>query len=336
MISSKIANHFAHLDKTVQARLLRYLRSLNRNVQRMGTIIDLAITWSNKCFSTDMRKLEKAYVSIDEDFAFSYKLFYAKTYVRIILSQDTKYAEMARNIHFYGALLFVGAGISFESGLPLVGCLKQLVCKALDQVNNSIDWKSKWNSDSDSCWNELEKPENEKALRYFKTQFANLSREEKPSDSHRIVAQLFEEGRILETLCVNWDDLIERAYTQLTGKAMYKITSEGVSRSHSLWKLHGDVEKLDEPWVLPNNKKGRVFNSLIEFLRSLDRPTVFIIIGYSESEENISNQIVKELQRNRETYRIRPDLDPELKSEDHIIGTAEYALSTIKDIISAI
>ena len=240
-------------------------------------------------------------------------------YLRGVLSQTEKLSGAHKRIKSYGSVFLVGAGISFESGMPLSDILGDILrfCKAgsYDELRN----------DSDKC------------LR-FKNEFRKICLSKAPGQSHKSMALNYPK-HIWEIVCLNWDNLIERGASEI-GKSVSKVNEDRipVGKSH-LWKFHGDVELIGKDnergkggWVLPD-EKGYVFDCFAEYIKTSGLGSsifTFLIVGYSEKEEEIYNAIIDQFEDKppRPTYRIGLDLS-RLKEDNYIVGPSAFVLKEI-------
>jgi hypothetical protein len=140
----------------------------------------------------------------------------------------------------------------------------------------------------------------------------------------------------LEVISLNWDDLLEKAARE-EGKDINKQNEDTiVTTTRCLWKFHGDIMKITQDntpghggWIFPD-EQGYVFESFKKYIETTnlkDQLFTFLIVGYSEKEKTVYDDIINLLESNppRPTYRISPDLKY-LHQTSHIIGTAEFIL----------
>jgi hypothetical protein len=244
----------------------------------------------------------------------------AYTYVHGVLAQDRKFATLRDSIKSYGSVFVVGAGLSFESGMPLSVHLKSLLnfCK----VSNYDEL--------------LEEPS--KCYR-FKMEFEKICNNKSVGKSHSLIVKNFPDT-IKEILCLNWDNLIEKAARKI-GKTIPKISDnmdEPVAKGH-LWKFHGDVERItmenergNGGWVFPS-ESGYVFDSFERYIRKQDGlgESIFtlVIVGYSESDTNIKELLTSlEQVPPRPTFRITTQLRY-LHEPNYLVGPSDFVLQRI-------
>jgi len=243
----------------------------------------------------------------------------ARVYIDAVLSQNKVWQDCRERIKAYSSIFLAGAGLSYESDMPLSNILDDLLkfCRV-------------------STWDELRK-DLTKCLE-FKQQFKRICDNKQPSNSHRLVMLNFP-THIWEIICLNWDDLFEKAAI-LIGKTINKQNEEQPTTTERyLWKFHGDVDNIREDnilgkggWVFPD-EEGYVFDSFKEYIKRTevnDQLFTFVIVGYNETEKVIYDEIIALLERipPRPTYRIGLDLKS-LHKENHIVGTAEFTLNKI-------
>lgn len=241
------------------------------------------------------------------------------SYIRGVLGQGRKWKKAREEIRSWGSVFLVGAGFSFESGMPLGEILESLLKFA-----------------GGKNWEEL-RLDKDKVL-VFQREFKRTNDGKKPGDSHILVARNFSEHHIEEIICTNWDNLIERAYRDLIGRDIPKINEEqaSVSGSNYLWKLHGDVENVNnkKEFVLPD-EGGRVFKCFVEYVnRVKQKMFAFIIVGYSEGDKKIYDQIINKFQQRRPTYRVGMDLEHLDGNDEYIVGPSDFVLQKILPISS--
>ena len=243
---------------------------------------------------------------------------HAVGYVDAVLAQSNKWLGLRSRILAYSSVFVAGAGVSFGSEMPLSNILTDLVtfCQARD-------WREIAGSPA-------------KCL-IFKNEFKRISDGKKPSLSHCLVVANFP-NRVLEIICLNWDDLFERA-AQAVGKLLNTENQDRpVTTGRHLWKFHGDVSNIQPSnipgqggWIWPD-EQGYVFPSFVTYLQNSGLKTqmfTLVVLGYAEHEEEISN-LISLLEQNppRPTFRIGLDI-ARLHDDRYIVGPSDYVLGTI-------
>lgn len=244
----------------------------------------------------------------------------AYRYIRGVLSQSKKWNSALQRIRSYRSIFLVGAGISFESGIPLTRVLSDLLkfCRAKNY--------DELRGDEEKCYE-------------FKLKFKEICNNKRPSASHKLIALNFPDY-ILEIICLNWDNLIERAFRE-NNKPVPKVNEDRhpVSNKRYLWKFHGDVENIKKDnirgeggWVFPD-EGGYVFNSFLDYIkksRLTESMFTFVIVGYSENEKVIYKEVIKRFERKpqRPTFRIGLDLK-RLHKKNYIVGPSDFILKKI-------
>jgi len=309
-------------------------RRLREEPSDFDPLIEYAIQYAVKEFRKELED-GTAVLRLVEDTIYHYCV----VYLRAIVGQYFKFKNLVEALRQFGAFFLVGAGVSFESELPIARHMGPLVFPLLTRLHpktDYADWESACTDPSSSliradCWKQIK--DNPEILDSFKLEFKRLSDGKDPVKSHELIVKYFIDGKILELICLNWDSLIEREYEKQTGIRISKISSDGIVRPHSLWKLHGDVEDIHGNWILPH-EEGQPFMSLVMHLNSLTSP-VFVIIGYSEREIRISGDIISKVEPLRQTFRIRPDINPLTATERDIASSARYAMKKIDELMSS-
>ncbi len=248
----------------------------------------------------------------------------ASVYVDAVLNQTKTWQICRERIKAHSSIFLIGAGLSYESDMPLSNILNDLLvfCGVTD-------------------WDELRK--DSKKLLHFKRQFKIICDRKTPSKSHQLIIKNFP-NHILEIICLNWDDLFERA-ARLVGVSINKQNEDRPTTTvRYLWKFHGDTENIKEDnikgqggWVLPD-EQGYVFDSFLKYmnLTGLNKQLfTLVIIGYNEKEEVIYHKFISPLQlgQPRPTYRIGLDLK-NLHKDNYLIGPADFTINKILPISS--
>lgn len=223
-----------------------------------------------------------------------------------VSKKDQHIRDLARSIVSLNRpiIVVIGAGFSYDT-MPITSELKPLLVKVLRfaGIEKPMDIIEK---DVQQVWRVAKKPEND-----FKKMFTGWCTRSTPSFQHSIVCKLLRTGKVSHLISFNWDDLCERAYEEQFNDSIPKVISDKVMPDRpALWKLHGDVENLDDEWVFPD-EPGRVFNSLIESLNQtieVNPPSHALIVGYSEFEPEVRERLISWLEENVPmVIRVRPN-----------------------------
>ncbi len=235
-----------------------------------------------------------------------------------------------------GAVAVVGAGLSIAARFPGTAGLDALLFESLDHHVPSRDEAERARSRSSRAtagsspdklrraWESLAL--NRAARMRFQTQFAAIDSERGnvPSDAHEALARLVHAGIVETVVSLNWDTALERAYARLYGTSI----PGGV-----LFKPHGDCADPSVDWVFPH-EAGTVTGAVKAKIDELvdEHARTLVIVGYSESDETISRELISPVGRLWKIVRIGPSVT----GEDDIPLTADEALSRITtDLLDA-
>lgn len=300
-------------DIPVENFLVEKLREGGHDPSELSPIIDSAIKEAKK----QIEKKSPVYLPnillarIEEQ---------AYSYIQAVLSQSKKFKGILERIRSYDSVFLVGAGISFESGVPLLRILGDILrfCEAEDYA-------------------ELNRSE-EKCLK-FKKEFRAICERKKPGTSHRLIVKNFP-LHIKEVICLNWDNLIEKSALETNGSPIRKMSEDSsINQKNYLWKFHGDVENIKDDnqkgkggWVFPG-EEGFIFTHFLNYVETcedLKHIFTFVIVGYSELEKEVCDKIIKsfESQPPRPTYRVGLDL-ARLHDSNYAVGPSDYVLQKI-------
>lgn len=212
-----------------------------------------------------------------------------------------------------GGVAIVGAGLSINSRFPATRGLTSLLWDALDSdlparlalatVLGRDDKESKtlvgdsW-ADVERAWAAV--ANNGVARARFQEQFAELDEERsaQPSAAHEGLARLIHAGVIECVISLNWDTALERAYRRLYGTSL---------PSDILFKPHGDASSPAESWTLPH-EPGVVTPEILSAVTRLREAhaRTLLVVGYSESDQVIVDELVRPLDQSWRTIRIGP------------------------------
>lgn len=230
-----------------------------------------------------------------------------------VSAEDAVIAGLARSIvvHRQPLLLVVGAGMSYDQ-MPITKELEPLLVRFLSH-QGVPDPKVVIAKDEAAVWEQVKS-----APELFQTLFAGRTTGVNPGPQHRIAASLLREGHLAHIVSFNWDDLIERAWAEQSKDALNIIRQDGVAaKGPALWKKHGDVATFGQRWVFPG-ESGRVFRPLVEWVEGMgtdkNPPSHAAIIGYSESEPIVQEQLINLLEKTLTAIRVRPRIAKSDKS----------------------
>lgn len=246
-----------------------------------------------------------------------------------MINIESLLSNLTNEIRVHGAIAILGAGISFEAGLPLYNQLASIIWQVVDEFpdikdlyrcERTLPAKLIIGDETEKLKNTFNFIENnpQAALR-FKELFkiVNNRHHNKPSISHQHLCQLIHAGYIKIVVSFNWDDLLEVAWERLYG------THINDNRCNLL-KPHGDVRSLNTKWILPNSP-GELNASDKELinLATANSPATLMILGYSESDPIIVDQLIEPNETRNKVFRISPS------ATDSIALRASEALNPI-------
>lgn len=228
-----------------------------------------------------------------------------------------------------GGVAVVGAGLSISSRFPVTRGLTSFLWDALDNDPHARlalatelereDVPAKeligdsW-EDIDLAWARV--AGSGIARGRFQKQFAELDeqRSAQPSAAHEGLARLIHAGIIECVVSLNWDTALEQAYERLYGTRLPR----GV-----LFKPHGDAAQPEEPWTLPH-EPGVVSSEVQEAISRLQvaHARTLLIVGYSESDSVVVDELVKPLDQSWRSIRI----GPRASGREDLQATAEIVL----------
>ena len=224
--------------------------------------------------------------------------------------------SLVDEIRVADAVVVVGAGFSFEAGMPLSGQLAPLVWHTLDShpraMRSTCDTlgvpsgyaKEVIGSDWEKlrvAFSSIRSAPDARAT--FQHGFARLDRERSQTSSaaHTALARLIHRGLALQTISLNWDTLLETAFEQ-----RYGIDVNGDATK--LWKPHGDCRHPDGQWTLPD-QPGTISDELVGRMTAIaaERPRVLLIVGYSERDDAVVQRLIAPLARGWRVFRVGPN-----------------------------
>lgn len=241
-------------------------------------------------------------------------------------------------IRTYNAVVVLGAGASFEAGMPLAGQLPPLVWHTLDACSTcreavadalGVAHGSGKTVVGDS-WNSLivafaKIAEDTDARKVFQEAFSALDRERasRASVVHTALARLMHAGHVESVISLNWDCLLESSFKRLFGVGINDVQPQ-------LWKPHGDASDPTKEWVLPN-EPGKIDASLISAIQEKvsERPRVLLIVGYSERDAEVVSRLIGPLSDKWRVIRIGPSAS----GSDAIPLSAPMALQNLAELL---
>lgn len=235
--------------------------------------------------------------------------------------------ELADDMHVHGAILVIGAGGSYESGMPLYAQFPAFIWRVIDKYkelklemgfDENINAKEIIGSDTQKIMQSFNFiKNNENALRYFKEQFKSINdhHNKKNSEVHEGICKLIHNGYIKLVVSLNWDDLLETSWERIYGT---EINSNRIQ----LIKPHGDVRDLEGRWLLPN-EDGDITDEELGIINSIkeDYFLDIVILGYSESDKVFVKKALEPNYKDSKVFRISPF------STDSIALTASKAIN---------
>ncbi|MGO2777897.1 P-loop NTPase [Glutamicibacter arilaitensis] len=233
-----------------------------------------------------------------------------------------------------GGVAVVGAGLSISSRFPVTRGLTSLLWDALDsdlparlalaKVLGRDDKGAKvlvsdfW-PDVEKAWAAVANSEAARAR--FQLQFSELDKERsaQPSPAHEGLARLIHAGVVECVISLNWDTALERAYQRLYGTSL---------PSGILFKPHGDANFPTESWTLPH-EPGVVTPEILSSVNRLKgaHAHTLLVVGYSESDQVIVDELVRPLDQSWRTIRIGPNVS----GVEDLNETAEVVLSLLAE-----
>jgi hypothetical protein len=233
---------------------------------------------------------------------------------------STQLDALVDEIRAADAIVLMGAGLSFQAGMPLAGQLAPLVWHALDahplvkraacdtlgvlpgNAKDSIGLNKERLLVAFSCI--AAAPDARKTFQYSFTQL-DKERTLGQSPPHSALGRLIHCGRVLHVISLNWDTLLEAAFRREYGIDLNVGTTK-------LWKPHGDCQRPEQDWILPH-EPGSVSDDIVERMTTLaaERPRILLIVGYSERDEVVVERLIRPLGSRWRVFRISPGANGE-------------------------
>ncbi|MFE9976837.1 hypothetical protein ACFYRD_40665 [Streptomyces hirsutus] len=231
-----------------------------------------------------------------------------------------------------GVVAVVGAGLSLSARYPTSAGLTALLWDAIDADPvaradlaaelGKVDMPAKLlvgdkDAHWDPAWRTVERSSS--VRQRFQQEMTNLDRHRsaQPSAAHEALAALIHAGVIECVVSLNWDTALESAYRRQYGT--------GIPAS-ILYKPHGDAAQPHQPWMLPH-LPGALSPDLQDRIRSLvtDHPRTLLVVGYSERDRVVVDQLIAPLDQGWRVCRLGPDAS----GSDDIPATADTALPAL-------
>lgn len=196
-----------------------------------------------------------------------------------------------------GAVAVVGAGLSIAARFPATAGLNALLFESLD-----LPAPGSGESPDDvlRAWQSLAVSPSARAR--FQSQFTAIDKDRSaaPSEAHEGLSRLIHAGVVETVVSLNWDTALEHAYGRLYGTTL----PTGV-----LFKPHGDAAHPEVDWILPH-EGGVVTDEVADRMAELidEHARTLVIIGYSESDETISRDLIGRLGERWRTVRVGPSV----------------------------
>lgn len=248
-------------------------------------------------------------------------------------------AAVAAEVRAWNAIAVVGAGLSVPARLPMSAGLDPLLWQAFENSPEALadlraqthllDLSAKatvegLGVDRRPAWEAVAR--NAGARERFQRGFAALDAERRTqfSRAHDALAEMVHRRHVELVVSLNWDTQLEAAWSARYGQP--------ATLSARLAKPHGDAAHPEDPWVLPGEMRP-VAPELSEQLAALvaERPRVLLVIGYSEADERIVQELIAPLEKRWTVVRIGPRASGELALET----SAESALPRLRSAIEA-
>jgi hypothetical protein len=165
------------------------------------------------------------------------------------------------------------------------------------------------------------------ARRAYQDGFKQLDNQRtvQPSPAHAALAELLHR-RIIETvISFNWDTLLEAAYRRSYGGGLH-------ADGDWLHKPHGDAAHPEADWILPH-QTGYVPPALLDQIGAMvtERPRVLLVVGYSESDEEVVQKLTGPLAGQWRVVRVGPGAT----GDGAVPLTADEALPALLRAISS-
>ena len=218
-------------------------------------------------------------------------------------------------IRAFDAVVLLGAGTSYEAGMPLAGQLPPLVWHALDAHPDVLRGLASTfgvphGRAKDIVADDVGRVRtafgyiatDPSCRKTFQATFTNLNRERArdTSRAHDALARLVYSKHVIRVISLNWDTLLESAFARRYGADIN-------AQASLLLKPHGDCADPNADWMLPY-EGGSVSDDVVADLNSLaaERPRVLLIVGYSADDYAVLQRVVSPLAERWSVFRLSP------------------------------
>ncbi|MCC7422234.1 MAG: hypothetical protein IT428_18305, partial [Planctomycetaceae bacterium] len=227
----------------------------------------------------------------------------------------TSFSEIICDVRSSDAFVILGAGASFQAGMPLAGHLAPLVWHAIDSSDDLLEETCRVLGVAPSAAKHVLQNDpirlqhafrliaaNTEGRRTFQSAVCDLNRNRcgDVSRVHDALSRLIFGGRIVGILSLNWDTLLEASFRRKYGFFP--------ARQHfAMLKPHGDCTDPSSKWTLPH-EPGALDQATAATVASFAtaRPRALLIVGYSERDKTIVDQVIDPISRSWRVYRIGP------------------------------
>ena len=213
------------------------------------------------------------------------------------------------------AVVLLGAGTSYEAGMPLTGQLPPLVWHALDAHPDVLRGLASTVGAPHGRAKDIVADDaarvrtafahiatDPSCRKTFQATFTNLNREraKDTSRAHDALARLVYSKHVIRVVSLNWDTLLESAFARRYGADIN-------AQAPLLSKPHGDCADPDADWILPH-EGGFLSDAIVSDLNSLaaERPRVLLIVGYSAQDSAVLQRLVDPLAERWRVFRLSP------------------------------
>lgn len=230
-------------------------------------------------------------------------------------------------IHERDLVLFLGAGISFDSEVgwqSIQGALAQSLEITPGEVEKRLD------EDFFEPFRDLRTRGKVDEFQDVLSRYITNRHTAQPNEAHTLIADLLNEKRVEHLVCFNWDDFIEDEYTKKTGeKWVFRSTEESLSGMIGYWKPHGCVTNSRINWVLPCDP----INLPTRFLDDIANKSLrtVLCLGFAGGSNFTQDELIAWFGTGTFLYDIRPNVDEGSALGTSICHSAGFVLKQITD-----